>query len=194
MKEFLDPDLDAYDIKDGHDCLAGLANVRELVGNALTALTQYAYLTDEIIEQGLKEADWIDLGIMWRDLENGFNDARKEALKRKEKCGELFAMSRARKIAKDPTNSETGQGRLGRARADVKVQPSLPGRNTPEFANLMRFLGVNEFAISEKLLSFNWSHVSDYLSACAVEGKTPPFTLRTENKMTATFTKNRSPK
>lgn len=186
----LDGNLDAYDLKDAHDFISGLANVRELVQNALTAMTEHAYLTDGRLEE-LDEASNIDLGIMWRDLENGFDSARKEAQKRKLKNAELFAQSRGRKIAKDPTNSEIGRGRLGSATADVKAVPKLPRRGSPEFNSLLRFLGATDFAIEEKLMAVNWSHLSDYLSALVIEGKKPPFEMEFEQQMTATFRKNR---
>ena len=121
----------------------------------------------------LSEEEMVDVGFLFKRLEEMLDATRKECGHKKEQLGRLLAAVITRRALAD-SSEPTARGELAVATADVKVRAVVPKRGTPEYEELMKHLGVREDVRHAGVLTPHWLHLSDWLTAAASRGERLP--------------------
>lgn len=151
----------------------------------------YCYSLHQILEQ-LDEQTLTDVGFLMRECERLFDDARKEAKAKKETVSRLLAIKILKRYTEDPDTELRSRGELATATPDVAIRPKLPKAGTPEYSQLLEFLGIPADVISAGTLSIHFNRMTEMLTELAAAGKNPPpGLLGTYTDNTCTFRKRR---
>lgn len=137
----------------------------------------YGFLAknNELIKsEGLNNGELCDFGFICRELENIFDELRKEVKARKELCGKIIAYRLVTKSIEDPTIKMQAQGQFATGTPDVKMQAALPKKFTPEYYQITAFLGVPRDVAELGILRLDWKRVTEYITKLMNDGKTVP--------------------
>lgn len=126
-------------------------------------------------ENQMSSEDMVDIGFLFRELENRLDDSRKDCKATKELIGKIICL----RVAKDSLNNLDAdpvvRGVLARGTPDVRRLPALPRKGTPEYVQAMKALGVqSEAAINSGCLKFDFHAIQALINECAAAGKKPP--------------------
>ncbi len=151
------------------------------------------------------QADYVDFGIIFRDIENMMDEIRKEAKARHETAGRIIAMIWSQLALANPNNppDEVVRGELGSASPNVKQQGKIPERGTPEYFDFLKFLGFPK-EVADKYcfstdniptplkLSVDWNGLGDWLTYRAAAGlPVPPSIGKTYPVFSSTFRRSK---
>lgn len=122
----------------------------------------------------------VDLGFLFRELENRFDEERKDAKARKELIGKLIAFN-AMQTAGDV---DTIRGELATGTPDVSMIADLPKKGTPEYNMLATALNVPTDAL--QFLRLDWKAITAYVTELMAQGKKVPAGLNKTRPVYAT--------
>jgi len=154
-----------------------------------TALTE---IIEKVKEKEFKDEELVDLGYLCREISKVCDDLRKEANAKMDLISKTLVYKYADNIVNDPASEDTIRGKLATASPDVKNEPRIPKKGTPEFAELCRFFGISDEAISSGAVTFHWKHLSNYITDCQKAGKNPPEALDFKTVFIANYRKKRN--
>lgn len=146
-----------------------------------TALASDAF---DFVENTLKkgkanDAQLVDVGFLLREMENVFDECRKEAKARKELISRLLA-AKAIDSLNDPEGAQGRfDGNLASAIPDAKIYPKIPRPGSDDYLALMEFMGVPAPVAALGLLKPSFTATQEWLQERAAEGKNPPNCLGT---------------
>jgi hypothetical protein len=117
-----------------------------------------------------------DLGFLCREIEKSVDETRKEARARKELCGKVIAFVTAQARVADPSKVvDSVRGRFSIATPDVKQIPKIPQPGTPEYLQLMAWLGITDRELLDSgVLSFKFQELCDLVTKRAQDAKNMP--------------------
>jgi len=116
----------------------------------------------------------VDLGFLFRELENLSDDLRKDCKMRKELAGKILCMEVMTRSSSGGVADDTLHGKLARAECSLMMQPILPKKGSEEYRKLLSYLGVSEDVIENGLLTVHWNHMKEYLTELAERGESIP--------------------
>lgn len=148
-------------------------------------------ILQELRQNKMETEDMVDIGFLFRELENKLDDSRKDCKAAKEMAGKIICLRIAKESLNDLTKDTVVRGVLARGSADVRRLPALPRKGTPEYISAMKALGVeNEAAIKSGCLKFDFHAIQTLINECAAAGKKPPPGLDKDYpEYTTTFTR-----
>lgn len=130
--------------------------------------------TPTIKSKALDNAELTDFGYLCRELENLFDELRKEAKARKELCGNIIAYRLIKASLTDPTITMKARGTLATGTPDVKMQAALPKKFTEEYFKITDFFGVPRDVAETGILRLDWKKVTEYCTQLTEDGKPIP--------------------
>lgn len=179
-----------------------MAETAELVARAKAALEEAERAHEAVnrasfeisaaLQSGgeLSEGELTDVGYLLRLTEDMLNDARKEAMRRKDQLSRALALIITRRAVSEGSRA-IAYGELAIAVPDVKMRTSVPKRDTPEYVALLKHFGVSAEIISTGALTLHWEHLSDWLTAACERGEqTPPGITTLRPDATVSYRKN----
>jgi len=137
----------------------------------------YGFLSknNELIKgKGLNSSELCDFGFMSRELENVFDELRKEVKARKELCCQIIAYRLVQKSIEDPSIKMQVKGQFATGTPDVTMQAALPKKFTPEYYQITDYLGVPRQVAETGVLRLDWKRVTELLTQYMHDGKTIP--------------------
>jgi len=129
---------------------------------------------EQIKSKGLKNEELCDFGFICRELENVFDELRKEVKARKELCGQIIAYRLVQKSIEDPTIKMKVQGQFATGTPDVKMQAQLPQKFTDEYYQITDYLEVPRKVAESGVLRLDWKKVTELLTKLMNDGKKIP--------------------
>lgn len=177
-----------------HELNQDLENLRMDLRNFQMKLYEFMTSTEEEVKRIgvgiLQPGDYVDHGILCRDIEELFEELRKEVKARKELCAKLIAVETMRSSL-ESGNSGTAsvRGFLGIATPDVKIQPKIPNKGTPEYFELMKAVGVSDELLKDNApVKFDWDKLGEFVTKRIKDGKpVPAGVTQTYTQFVATF-------
>jgi len=130
--------------------------------------------TPAIKSKALDNIELTDFGFLCRELENLFDELRKECKARKELCGSIIAYRLIKKSLTDPTITMKSKGVLAIGTPDIKMQVALPKKFTEEYFQLTDFFGVPRDVAETGVLRLDWKKVTEYCTKLTEDGKPIP--------------------
>jgi len=131
-------------------------------------------MTPSIKSKALDNSELTDFGFLCRELENLFDELRKECKARKELCGSIIAYRLIQESLTDPTITMRSKGTLATGTPDIKMQAALPKKFTDEYFQLTDFFGVPRDVAETGILRLDWKRVTEYCTKLSNEGKPIP--------------------
>ena len=129
---------------------------------------------DKAIRSGASDADLVDAGFLSRELENMFDELRKEAKARREFVEMELTKRGATRVVSGEDSDNLVHGTLARAKVDAVMTANIPEKGTPEWGRLMKDLGIPEEPVKNGLVSVSFRGLSSLLTARAEKGLPPP--------------------
>ena len=113
-----------------------------------------------------------DMGFLCRELENAFDEVRKDAKARKELVAKVLGVRVAQSSIEDPENPiETPvRGLLCTASPKVQNRARIPGRRSDDYQPFMDHLGVPRETTELKILEPHYVAVNEWLDRLTQEG------------------------
>ncbi len=142
----------------------------------------------DIAKASLAMGHYADQGLLCREMEEFADELRKEAKARKELVGKLIAAKAAQEtLGGNPVTCV--KGTLGMALPETKLQGRPPERDTAEYFQFLRHLGVPEKLLQDGMpLKVDWKGLTEYLSERAEKGEpVPPGITKTYPLFMSTF-------
>jgi len=115
-----------------------------------------------------------DMAICLREISRLADDVRKESNSLREQMERIACARWVQAHLNDPGNADPIRGELAIGTPDVKQMVSLPRRDTPEYQQLMGYLGVPAQLLKADLVRPHWPGFTDYVTKLAEEGKPLP--------------------
>lgn len=142
----------------------------------ITELFEYHYTLDKQLTGSvdLPMQDLVDLGFLHRELENRLNEIKKECSARMDKISRIIGGIVIKRTTTDPTLSMTQRGTLASGTPEAKVLAICPKSGSPEYATLLRAMGVKEDVIECGALAPHFVKMSDYVSEKLATGQPAP--------------------
>lgn len=137
----------------------------------------YGFLSknNEVLKaKTLSSEELCDFGFFCREIENIFDELRKEAKARKELCGQIIAYRLVQASLNDPTLSMKVKGQFATGSPDVKMQAALPVKFTDDYFKITDHLGVPRDVAATGVLRLDWKAVTEYLTKLMNDGKSIP--------------------
>ena len=129
-----------------------------------------------------------DVGFLCREMENIYDELRKEVKARKELAGRIIAEESARRVTQDPSAEMNVRGTLCTAQPDVKLIPSIPRPGSPEYERLCQHFGVAEEFAGLGVIRYHFNTMVDYLAKLMAEGRPlPDGIVKTYSQFTTVF-------
>lgn len=149
--------------------------------------------------KGISTEDSVDLGFLCREIENLFDECRKEVKARHERIGRLIATSLVNMLLEDPDSVEDDdvlvRGLYASGSPNVGVTPKVPRKGTQEYFDLCEYLGIPVDLANRGLVVFHYPLLAELCTELANEGKLmPPGLGGSVSKVTTTFRKLRNAK
>jgi hypothetical protein len=173
--ETLYPNSDRTKPKSSNKVIKEFLNIKEQV--TLLYNLVYGFLsknTNDIKSKKLTNKIMCDFGFICRELENTFDELRKEAKARKELCGNIIAYNITQDALMDPTIEMIVRGDLATASPDVKMQAALPKKFSYEYFVLTDYFKVPREVATTGILKLDWKEVTKFLTKCREDGKSIP--------------------
>ncbi len=132
----------------------------------------------------------VDIGYFLRELENIFDEQRKDCKSLKELASKTIGFRVAQDSLTNPDADPCVKGNFARATADVKIRPKMPAKGSPAYMAALDFFYVPRKAIADGVLKVDWKGASDYLTTKMENGEKLPEGLNeTYTEVTCTFTR-----
>lgn len=152
--------------------------LREVFGECQTLYgLVYGFLsqiTPNIKRRKFTNSELTDIGFLCREMENLFDELRKECKARKELCGSIIAYQLTQQSLTDPNVAMKTRGDLATGTPDVKMQAALPKKLTPEYFQLTDFFGVPRDIAETGILKLDWKMVTKYCTKLTYKGRPIP--------------------
>jgi len=117
-----------------------LRNVVEEVRRLYNLVYGFLLSTNDLIKsKSLSNKDLCDFGFFSKELENIFDELRKEVKARKEICGSIISYNIIKESINDPTIGNIIKGEFSSASADMKMEVALPEKNSEEYKKILEW-------------------------------------------------------
>lgn len=148
--------------------------------------------TPTIKSKILNNKELTDFGFLCRELENLFDELRKECKARKELCGSIIAYRLIQESLTDPTITMKSKGTLATGTPNIKMEVALPKKFSDEYFQLTDFFGVPKDIAEAGILRLDWKMVTEYCTKLMEDGKSIPEGFgKKYPKYTTTFRKTK---
>tara|TARA_R110000824_G_scaffold69355_3_gene178837 strand:+ start:2325 stop:2867 length:543 start_codon:yes stop_codon:yes gene_type:complete len=150
--------------------------MKEHVDEVYESSVSFCHILLSVLQRDqLSESELTDIGFLLRESEKFFDDARKEVKAKKEMISKMLALKIMKRYTEDPdTEDLRSRGTLATATPDVAIRPKLPKAGTPEYEQLLNWLGEPIETINGGTLNIHFNRMSQMLTRMAEEGKNPP--------------------
>lgn len=167
--------VDIFGEEPSTDLIKEFVGVKEQV--SLLYNLVYGFLSknnDQLKSKSLGSKELCDFGFISRELENVFDELRKEVKARKELCGQIIAFRLIQASVADPTLKMQVQGQFASGTPNVKMEASLPKKFTEEYYQLTDYFGVPRKVAEAGILKLDWKTCSEFLTKQMQDGKRIP--------------------
>jgi len=147
----------------------------------------FAFVENRVKKKLVGAPELTDVGFLLRELENSFDEMRKEVKMRKEFISRLLAAMCVASLNEDEETVGKFVGELASAMPDAKVYPKIPKAGTVEYEELLRYFGVPDPVIVAGLLKPSFVQTQEWLQQRAAEGLNPPAQLGTYSDAICVF-------
>jgi len=137
----------------------------------------YGFLSknnEQLKSKKLSNGELCDFGFICRELENIFDELRKEVKARKELCGQIIAYRLIQAQLQDPSIKMQVQGQFATGTPDVKMQAALPKKDTEEYYQVTDYFNIPREVAETGILRLDWKVCSEFLTRLMNEGKPIP--------------------
>lgn len=157
------------------DIIREYAEVREQIRHLYNLVYGFLAKNNELIKsKQLTDAELCDFGYFSREVEDIFDELRKEVKARKELCGQIIAYRVITASVADPSLSLKVQGQYASGTPDVKMQAALPKKFTDEYYQLTDYFGVPRDVAEKGVLRLDWKACTEFLTKLMNDGKEIP--------------------
>lgn len=161
--------------KPSTEIIKEFVSVREQASLLYNLVYGFMSKNNELIKsKNLKNEELCDFGFICRELENVFDELRKEVKARKELCGQIIAYRLVQASVMDPTIKMKVQGQFATGTPDVKMQMELPQKFTEEYYQITDYLEVPRKIAESGVLRLDWKKVTELLTQLMNDGKKIP--------------------
>lgn len=129
---------------------------------------------EQLKSKKLSNEELCDFGFICRELENIFDELRKEVKARKDLCGNIIAYKLIQMSVSDPTIQMQVRGQLATGTPDVKMQAGIPEKFSEEYYQLTDYFNVPRKVAELGILKLDWKTVTEFLTRQMNEGKPIP--------------------
>jgi len=158
-------------------------------------------VTEMIMSESYSRQDQVDLGWIFRELENLCDDMRKDSKARKMNIGKLLAFRLVSETLAEEEDelhvtedSGRAEGVYATGTATMSMKSPLPKPPTEEYTNLCRFLGVDEDWIESGIVGFRFQNLGKLVTRLTEEGQPlPPGISKTFPEYSMTFRTRKKP-
>jgi len=124
--------------------------------------------------KNLHSAELCDFGYICRELENVFDELRKEVKARKELCGQIIAYRLIQAHVSDPSTKMQAKGQFATGTPKVKMEAALPKKFTEEYFQITDHFDVPRKVAEAGVLRLDWKMCSEFLTKQMQDGKQIP--------------------
>lgn len=149
---------------------------RKLFNDYRTLLDQLSDVTKEADKIRYKEIsieDAVDLGFLCREIENQFDESRKEVKARHEKISRHIATLLVNEMLSG-ADDVIVRGLYASGTPDVGVAPTVPRRATQEYMDLCEHFGIDPELAKAGVIVWHYPQLAEYCTKLAQEGKKMP--------------------
>ena len=170
---------------------------REVYQPLMDQLSHVSREAMKIPNKGISTEDAVDLGFLCREIENLFEECRKEVKARHERISRFVATSLVNMLLEDPESVEDDdvlvRGLYASGSPNVGVTPKVPKKGTQEYFDLCEYLGIPVDLANRGLVVFHYPLLAELCTELANEGKPmPPGLGGSVPKVTTTFRRLRT--
>jgi hypothetical protein len=152
------------------------------------AYTFWAGIIEKLKKGKYSLQDKVDLGFLFRELEDTLEDWRKSATAYKKLTERLIGLEVTSQSLNDAEPTLKAEGSLASAAVDLKIIAVVPKRGTKEYNDLCESQGIPEELRKCELIKFDFKKVCDLAVKCAESGQPLPKGIeKTYPEFTATF-------
>ena len=135
--------------------------------------------------------DAVDCGFLFREIEKIAEDVKKKMAARKDLIGQSLALKAGAAAVRG--DELPLHGELARGTVHTSNEPRIPGHDTPQFIELMRWCGVPPEVAARGHLRPSFRRLTEEIDRrMALGEKLPPGIEATYAKMTVTFIRKKS--
>ena len=157
------------------DIIKEFVKIREEVKLLYNMVYGFLAKNNELIKsKSLNSGELCDFGFICRELENVFDELRKEVKARNELCGQIIAYRLVQASLSDLTIKMKVQGQFATGTPDVKMEASLPKKFTDEYFQITDYFKVPREVAEMGILCIDWKMASEFLTKQMNEGKKIP--------------------
>lgn len=167
---------------------------REVYQPLMDQLSHVSREAMKIPNKGISTEDAVDLGFLCREIENLFDECRKEAKARHERIARLIAQDLVDKVMSgSEVDDPLVRGLYASGSPNVGVTPKVPKKGTQGYFDLCKHLGIPIDLANRGLVVFHYPLLVELCTELAQEGKPmPPGLVGSASKVTTTFRKLRN--
>jgi len=170
--------------------MALLEDTRLLHERVLTAMRLVAA---KINTPDLPMQDRVDMGFICREMEEAFDELRKDAAAHKQLCSKSICLIHVeRAIANPERATDKCTGTLATGVSDVKQCPNLPAKGSHESDTFLRELYIPDKVIEAGWIKPDWKAVQEGVTELMAQGKRlPPGISHTFPEYVVTYRRRR---
>lgn len=122
------------------------------------------------------EPDLVDIGRLVDEAATFYDECRKELNSRLESIERIICLRYLKAVQSGDCTETSVYGNLASGTPDLKQQPMIPKRGTPEYQAMMELLGVPRaiWDVPDPAISLSWNGLREQITKLIAEGKTIP--------------------
>lgn len=145
--------------------------LKEKVDGLMMGMKQRLVQLNAVIRaETMRDGQMCDVGFFMRELEDLFDEMRKDVAARRRIIGEMLGRKKAQEFAADPSVEMTIRGQHSTGVPDVSTRYRLPRPGSPEYILLLERLGVSQELVGAGVFKLDFNGLADFGSARELAG------------------------
>jgi hypothetical protein len=134
-------------------------------------VSQVCFEFQNVVAQIPRE-ELVDCGYFMREMRNACDDMRKNCDAKQQVAGRYLAAQAGAAAMQDIDLKLEGE--YATAVPDIIIKPRLPRRGSPEYMELLDWIGVSREVASRNLLNFSFTEMAKIVTERLSRGENPP--------------------
>jgi hypothetical protein len=157
------------------DIINEFLNVQDEVQSIYNLVYGFLSKNNQLIKsKSLDSEKLCDFGFICRELENLFDELRKEVKARKDLCGNIIAYRLIQESVSNPSSELKIKGKLATGTPDVIMQAALPKKFSEDYYKLTDFFKVPRNVAESGILKLDWKSCVELLTELTSKGTKIP--------------------
>ncbi len=152
-------------------------------------------LSDEAKRDAFTIEEECDLGFLCREVQELFDEMRKEVKARQVLFSRRIALVRARQAMQGDIDDTTVRGELSVGSPSIVPMPKIPRKDTDEYLDLCKWIGIPPDMAKSGAVKFSWTRLQEECAKRIAAGaELPPGISETYSEPTTVFRRRPTPK